>query len=1325
MHRLTGRFGLTLIIYICSCIALTAAPKVTSRYFNVRNGLPSNEVSSVAPDHNGLIWIGTWNGLAFYDGYHFVTYRAGKECGKLSTNRILNIQPDTLGNVWFTTYDHKLNLLNSERGKFVDVSEFAEDAEAERTFAGDRFYHDGRNLWISGYEQSAPYIWKITVPEKRDDDYRMDNIVLSKLIPGSHRLIKASFGQKHSGWLLTDAGVAHPDGSGLLKGSFADICSLGTNDYLAGTDGTIYRGGGSMAKFARVDMGRVCQIIAIDDNSVGVAGTGGMAVVDTRSGSSKAYPVAGGVAELNSDSHGRLWGFSPSGAIVMVDGEGKFSNLGHSPLGGSIFELPMFYEDEYGTVWMAPAFSGLAYYDEKAGRLSPMLISQVVDQKTFAPSFEKFFPDGRGNLWLTSTSGLTLVGLADRAQRSLPLEPGQETRSVLVNKDNSLLAGSVTGVVGQYDTRGNLLGYLSKSGQGDKGTVSLTSSPVKFSERIYALFQDNKENLWIGTKGDGIYIIDKNGNYTHYHRNAVGENHFDCDSIYAFASDSKGRIWIGTYGKGLFRATGSQQAGLKFTNFSAISPSYPKVPAAQYVRRITSDKRGLMVLSTNAGIITFNENFHSPADIQFKTSHHDPGEEPCLHNNNVMQVLISRNGKDAFANVLGGSVQRIDATTLGSDDIKVSDMTNQELQYRYGNILSMAEGADGRIYMVRETDIATYNPATNRIITLGNNLLGGEQEFSEALPAVAPDGKIYFGALGCVVRINPAEIKGDPDKPNVVFTGIRLDDGTERQLVNPSNIELQPDHRNFSISFAAIDYSNGARLEYAYRMDGDTLWNYLGKLNELQVTDLTPGIHRLFVRSTNGDGTWVDNEKYVDIMVHPTFWETVWAKLLIFIIVCAVIFFAVHYYIVNHRQHLMAQMRRREHDFYMNASHKLRTPLALIGSPVYEVLKHETLSDTGRRHLEKVRRSAKDMLKMLNELIEKEFRPDIVSEADLGDTLTRDRGYMDSKTWLEVPEEANSDKREDIKILIVEDNKDLLEFLRDILSPKYQVITATNGQEGLEKAEAEMPDFILTDLNMPVMNGMEMISRIKQSKQLAHIPIIVLSAQTDVECRVEGLRAGIDDYITKPFSATYLRMRIANIIEKRNMLQQFFFEQLGKDMMQSGTPEAGDSASDADSGEPHQQYRLESPQIVEADQLMMEKLMKFLEERIGDEGLRIEEMAEAVSMGRTVFYGKIKAIVGMSPSDFLRKLRMQRAEDLIVKSRMNFSQIAFAVGFSDPKYFTKCFKKETGMTPSEYRHKNSVSDDPATPGSTPDDGAQDEDSSDNGSPSRDAGSDEE
>ena len=118
------------------------------------------------------------------------------------------------------------------------------------------------------------------------------------------------------------------------------------------------------------------------------------------------------------------------------------------------------------------------------------------------------------------------------------------------------------------------------------------------------------------------------------------------------------------------------------------------------------------------------------------------------------------------------------------------------------------------------------------------------------------------------------------------------------------------------------------------------------------------------------------------------------------------------------------------------------------------------------------------------------------------------------------------------------------------------------------------------------------------------------------------------------------------------------------------------------------EYKLEEPRIVDTDETMMNTLMAFVEQRINDENLKVEEMAEAVGMGRTVFYEKIKELMGVSPSDFLREVRMQRAAQLLAKSRLNISEVAYAIGFTDPKYFAKCFKKQTGLTPTEYRNQN-------------------------------------
>ena len=285
--------------------------------------------------------------------------------------------------------------------------------------------------------------------------------------------------------------------------------------------------------------------------------------------------------------------------------------------------------------------------------------------------------------------------------------------------------------------------------------------------------------------------------------------------------------------------------------------------------------------------------------------------------------------------------------------------------------------------------------------------------------------------------------------------------------------------------------------------------------------------------------------------------------------------------------------------------------------------------------------------------------------------------------------EEDMDKGEDkTRLLVVEDNNDLRAFLVSILQSDYVVSQASNGREGLEKAMTEQPDFILTDVMMPEMDGLEMVHRIKDNHDISHIPIIILSAKASMEDRLEGLRAGVNDYITKPFSATYLKQRMQNIIANQRILQKNFLESV----------EMSEAVSDEHAKEAPGMLQLKETKIVDSDKEtkivdsdkdMMDQLLEYIEEHLADSELKIEDLATAVCLGRSVFYNKVKSIVGMSPVELLRHIRIKHAEDMVSKSNEPFSQIAYAVGFSDARYFGKCFKKETGLTPSEYRDRSS------------------------------------
>lgn len=258
-------------------------------------------------------------------------------------------------------------------------------------------------------------------------------------------------------------------------------------------------------------------------------------------------------------------------------------------------------------------------------------------------------------------------------------------------------------------------------------------------------------------------------------------------------------------------------------------------------------------------------------------------------------------------------------------------------------------------------------------------------------------------------------------------------------------------------------------------------------------------------------------------------------------------------------------------------------------------------------------------------------------------------------------------------ILIVEDNHELRHFLWNILSETYTVLEATNGKEGLKYAQQYIPDLIISDVMMPVMDGLDMVKAIKADHDTCHIPIIVLSAKSSLDDRIAGLEQGIDDYITKPFSSTYLKTRILSLLRQRQQLQELYLSKLSEHTQEEN--------NNTNEWEPSQ------PQVTPYDEQFMQQVMAFMEEQMDNTDITIDDFANKLMLSRTVFYRKLKSIVGLTPVDFVCEMRIKRAAQLIERSEYSFSQIAYMTGFNDPKYFSRRFKKIMGVTPTEYKEK--------------------------------------
>ena len=251
-------------------------------------------------------------------------------------------------------------------------------------------------------------------------------------------------------------------------------------------------------------------------------------------------------------------------------------------------------------------------------------------------------------------------------------------------------------------------------------------------------------------------------------------------------------------------------------------------------------------------------------------------------------------------------------------------------------------------------------------------------------------------------------------------------------------------------------------------------------------------------------------------------------------------------------------------------------------------------------------------------------------------------------------------------ILVVEDNDELRQFLRTTLKNNYRVEEAENGLVGWEKTEHLMPDIIIADLRMPELNGLQLLEKVKTDKRTSHIPVIMLTAVTDMENKLAGMRAGADDYITKPFSSAFLHARIENLIRQRIQLQQYYRSQ-----MSTGAT----------------LIKLPPIEVQSQEEQFMKNLIELMNEHIDNYDLNIDFLASEMGMSRTVFFNKLKSLTGFSPVEFVREMRIERAADYIRNTSYTVSEISFRVGIEDPRYFSRCFKLKFGMTPSDYRSK--------------------------------------
>ncbi|MCH5227015.1 MAG: substrate-binding domain-containing protein [Muribaculaceae bacterium] len=253
-------------------------------------------------------------------------------------------------------------------------------------------------------------------------------------------------------------------------------------------------------------------------------------------------------------------------------------------------------------------------------------------------------------------------------------------------------------------------------------------------------------------------------------------------------------------------------------------------------------------------------------------------------------------------------------------------------------------------------------------------------------------------------------------------------------------------------------------------------------------------------------------------------------------------------------------------------------------------------------------------------------------------------------------------------LLVIDDNRDIRDMVTELMKEDYNVISAPNGQEGIRKATKYVPDLVICDVMMPEMDGMECCSRIKSETITSHIPVLMLTACSLDEQRVQGFESGADGYLSKPFSTSVLKAQASSLIANRKRI---------KNVMQSGVPSL--TSEKKEEGKP-------ISKSTDIDNDFYNRFITLFEEKMSNPDLNVEAMASDLGFERTQLYRKIKAITNYSPVELMRNLRLKKARRLLKTTDKTISEICYDVGFSTPAYFTKCYREQFGETPSETRN---------------------------------------
>ena len=1337
------------VLWLLLLSVVSLAQPYSVKQLGIEKGLSNNYVVSIAQDKQGFLWFATEEGLNKFDGTRFITYLKNEDLTRQGItgnelNCLLDDPQDSI--LWIGTQRAGLNAYDYVNNTFLCYRHDGENPESLITDDVTKIVAatDG-NLWITTYWRGVDYFDKKagkfihyntqTVPGLASDN------IWSVVDGGDGKLYMGHVHHGFSVLSLKDKKVKNfmhdPEDPVSLPGNGVTCIykDLSGNIWL-GTDRGLALFNPEAENFIHFHHSEdgvphtVFDIRQFDGNKLWIAMEfGGIAILDLtqrmflspdqvrfqyiKEGDDEYSLSNSTVRCLFQDSFKNVWAGMWGGGINFLSHESSYFNVySYSPIQHSGSSLNNKTASSVcvardGKLWIGTDGGGINVFDK--GKRVAVYKEETGDLTD--NSIQAALCDSEGNLWFGSFMGG--VDFYDVKKKSFhqifPKDKTGEDVRALYEDAEYVWIGTSNGI---YKVR------LHDKGIADHYTVE--------NNLVRCISKDNLNRLWIGTFGGGLGVFDE---------------HFQCVKLFNVTSlfpsntintvymDSQNRMWIGT-GEGLVCFPSSQSWDYKvYRSEEGLSNVH--------IRAITEDNHGNIWVSTNKGIscllkdkeVFYNYdhwdnvpmgNFMSGSVAEAKDGTLHFGSINGLCRFNPDQVLEKRESPAAIITEMRifGPLRDTDSNEKvmaleGQSEVRLSYMQNNfsvtfniqnyaladQVEYAY-----MLKGLENSWYTVTDPNNVTFRniPPGNYCFQVKTRIRN--QEWADEIASldirIDPPvwltwwAKLFYILSGVSVlyfilhaykkkldmeSLYELEKKNHEQEQELNNERLRFYTNITHELRTPLTLILGPlEDMQKSNSLSGKDSQKISVIHQS----AIRLLNLINQILEFRKTEtqnkklcvsrdnLAALVHEIGLKYKE-----LNRKPEIDfcLEIEQEDMSLFFDKEVVTIILDNLISNAIKY---TEKGTITLGL----HQVVRNNIHHTEISVSDTGFGIApDALPHifDRYYQEGSEHQASGTGIGLALVKNLVVLHEGEIR--VESSLNVGSTfyvsLLTDNTYphvlhADST---EKTSDEKDEKEENIEpvhsgkriLLIVEDNRDICDYIVESFSDDFEVRTAANGEQGLEQALGCIPDIIVSDIMMPVMNGIVMCRKLKEDLRTSHIPIILLTAKDSLQDKEEGYQVGADSYLTKPFSATLLHSRIHNLLESRKLLAERFNTNSILIDKRAAVTES----------------------MNKLDNEFLEKINKLIEDRLSSEKIDIGYLSDAMCMSNSTLYRKMKALTGLSTNEYIRKIKMQYAERLLLEGKYNISEVAFKVGINSTVYFRQCFKDEFGMAPSDYLKK--------------------------------------